>query len=162
MSKRRDPFANFERMRRDVNELFEDVFTRAGLAPRQRAGFRPRVDVYYCDGPPRAIVKADLAGVSIDAVNLEVKGRTLVISGKRRLRESEGRVYQQIEIEHGPFIREIELTTDVDAERARATYEEGILHIEIPIATSEQRTHQVPVSGAQKKGLEGQEDGTEQ
>ncbi len=59
----RDLFANFERMRREMDELFGDVFDR-GLRPRRRSGFSPSVDVYYLAEPPRAVVKADLAGVS--------------------------------------------------------------------------------------------------
>ena len=56
----RDLFANFERMRREIDELFGDVFERTGIRGR---GFSPSVDVYYTDDPPRAVVKADLAGV---------------------------------------------------------------------------------------------------
>ena len=40
----RDLFANFERMRREMDELFGDVFERTGLS-RRRAGFSPAVDV---------------------------------------------------------------------------------------------------------------------
>ena len=49
----------------------------------------------------RAVVKAELAGVDIDTVSLEVAGRELVISGERPVPETEGRVYQQVEIEAG-------------------------------------------------------------
>jgi HSP20 family protein len=148
VAKQRDLFANFERMRREIDELFGDVWTRAGLTPRQRAGFRPRVDVYYTGEPSKAVVKADLSGVDIRGVNLEVRGRTLVISGERKPRDTEGRVYQQIEIEHGPFVREIQLGTDVDAEKARATYEDGILRVELPIAQATEESRQVPISDA--------------
>ena len=58
----RDLFANFERMRREMDELFGDVFERTGPA-RRRAGFSPAVDVAYASDPPRAIVTAELAGV---------------------------------------------------------------------------------------------------
>ena len=44
MAPERDLFANFERMRREMDELFGDVFDR-GLAPRRRGGFVPAVDV---------------------------------------------------------------------------------------------------------------------
>jgi HSP20 family protein len=142
MPSERDLFANFERMRREIDELFGDVFERAGLQPR---GFSPEVDVYYCGNPPRAIVKADLAGVVVDEVELEIRGRQLVIAGERRAQESEGRLYQQIEIAHGPFRRVVELGTDVVAEEAAATYDDGILRVEIPIAVDEGR--QVPIRG---------------
>ena len=80
------------------------------------------------------MVKVDLAGVDLDAVSLEVRGRALVITGERPVRETEGRVYQQVEIPSGPFRRVVELSVDVDAERAQATYEDGILRIELPSA----------------------------
>jgi HSP20 family protein len=146
---RRDPFANFERMRRDVNELFEDVFERAGLSGRQPAAFRPRVDVYRCEQPPRVIVKADLAGVEVGDVHLELDGRTLVISGERRLQESEGRAFEQVEIQHGPFKRKVELNVDVEEQGATANYANGILTIELPVSQPKRRTRQVPVSRAE-------------
>jgi HSP20 family protein len=146
MAKQRDLFANFERMRREIDELFGDVWTRAGLSPRERAAFRPRVDVYYCGDPSVAVVKAELPGVDIRHVNLEVRGRTLIISGERTAGDTEGRVYQQIEIEQGPFVREIQLGMDVNAERAKATYEDGILRVRLPIAHAGEETRQVPIS----------------
>jgi HSP20 family protein len=146
MNRQRDPFANVERMRRELGELFDDVWTRARLAPRHRGGFRPRVDVYYCGDRSRAVVKADLAGVRIDDVNLEIRGRTLLISGERRPSDTEGRIYQQIEIEHGPFEREVQLGADVVAEQARATYEDGILRVELPIAQAGGEPRKVPIS----------------
>ena len=102
MTHERDLFANFERMRREIDELFGDVFERTGF---RGPGFAPAVDVYYMDGPPRAVVRADLAGVLIDDVELEIRGRQLVIAGERRVEQGEGCLYQQIEIEHGPFRR---------------------------------------------------------
>jgi HSP20 family protein len=145
MSRTRDPFANFERMRRQIDELFGDAWTRAGLSQR-RAGFRPLVDVYYSDDErPRAVIKADLSGIATDDLNIEVRGRTLVISGERKARDTEGRVYQQIEIESGQFRREIQLGVEVVAEDARATYEDGILRIEVPLAARDEG-RQVPIT----------------
>jgi HSP20 family protein len=147
MSRTRDPFANFERMRRQMDELFGDAWTRAGLSPQRRPGFRPRVDVYYCgDDRPKAVIKADLAGVTADDLSIEVRGRTLVISGERKARDAEGRVYQQIEVESGPFQREIQLGVEVVADEARATYEDGILRVEVPLAVPGEG-RQVPITG---------------
>jgi HSP20 family protein len=139
----RDLFANFERMRREMDELFGDVFGRTPLGPRR--GFSPRVDVYYAGDPPRAVVKADIGGMEIDEIGLEIRGRQLLIAGERRAQEAEGRLYQQIEIEHGPFRRVVELGADVVAADARATYDDGFLTVEIPLAQPDDQVRQVPV-----------------
>ncbi len=143
MSSERDLFANFERMRREIDELFGDVFERSGLAPTR--GFSPRVDVYYTGKPPRAVVMADLAGVDAEAVTLEIHGRQLTIAGERRPQESEGRLYQQLEIPHGPFRRVVELGADVEADAARATYEDGMLRVEIPLMQQRESGRQVHI-----------------
>jgi HSP20 family protein len=144
MAPERDLFANFERMRRDIDELFGDVFERAGFAPRR--AFSPAIDVYYCGRPPRAIVTADLAGVSLEDVSIEIRGRQVVISGERRSQEGEDRLYQQIEIAHGPFRRVVELGADVVAEQARASYEDGILRLEAPLADADEQVRQIPIA----------------
>jgi len=130
----RDLFANFERMRREMDELFGDVFDR-GLGPRRRGGFVPAVDVYYVGNPPRAVVRADLAGIDPAQLELEIRGRELILGGQRLAPASDQeRLYQQLEIEHGPFRRVVALGADVDADAARATYEDGMLVVELPIA----------------------------
>jgi len=132
-------------MRREIDELFGDVFERkAGL---RGGGFSPSVDVYYVDDPPRAVVKADLAGVDIQDVGLEIRGRQLLIAGERRPAEAAGRLYQQIEIEHGPFRRVVELGAEVAAEEARASYEDGMLEVEIPLARPDQTVRRVRIDG---------------
>jgi HSP20 family protein len=143
MAPERDLFANFERMRRDIDELFGDVFERAGFAPRR--AFSPRIDVYYAGRPPRAVVKADLAGVDIDDVGIEIRGRQVVITGERKSQEGADRLYQQIEIAHGPFRRVVELGADVVADRASASYEDGILRLEVPLANADEQVRQIRI-----------------
>jgi HSP20 family protein len=143
VSSSRDLFANFERMRREIDELFGDVFERqTGLRGR---GFSPSVDVFYVDDPPRAVVKADLAGIEISDVALEIRGRQLLIAGERRPSQAAGRIYQQIEIEHGPFRRLVELGVEVVADEARASYEDGILEVEIPLARPDEGVRRVRI-----------------
>src|SRR3954464_8990561 len=116
MAQERDLFANFERMRREMDELFGDVLDR-GLAPRRRGGFSPAVDVYYASDPPRAVVRADLAGVDPGQGHLAGGGRGLVLSGHREAEATtDDRVYQQLEIESGPFKRVVSLGAEVDAD----------------------------------------------
>jgi HSP20 family protein len=147
---RKDPFADFGRMRREMDELLGDLWERAGYqTPRHATGFVPRVDVYYCgsEAPERAVVKVELPGVDLSAVHLEVRGRALVISGEKPVRETEGRTYQQVELPSGPFRRVVELSVDVEAEQAEATYDDGVLRIDLPIRLPE-AIRRVPIQRA--------------
>jgi len=148
MAQERDLFANFERMRREMDELFGDVLDR-GLSPRRRGGFSPAVDVYYASDPPRAVVRADLAGIDPNAVQLEIRGRELILTGHRDPEGGDDRVYQQLEIEHGPFRRAVALGADVDADAADATYEDGILTVELPLRRPAQ-PRSVPIRGSER------------
>ena len=142
--RQRDLFANFERMRREIDELFGDVFERqTGLRGR---GFSPSVDVFYADDPPRAVVKADLAGIDIEDVALEIRGRQLLIAGERR--PAAGR--------RAPLpadrdrARAVPAAASSSAPRwwptqARASYEDGILEVEIPLARPDETVRRVPI-----------------
>ena len=131
----RDLFANFERMRREIDELFGDVFGRRAIGPHRGSAFLPPADISYAEDPPRAIVTVALPGVRLEDIQLEINDRALHIVGHRRPAEDQGDVYQQIEIERGPFDRIIELSTDVIAAETRATLEDGMLRIELPFDT---------------------------
>src|SRR4051794_5513165 len=141
----RDLFADFARMRREMDQVMGDSWSRTRYVTRRSSGFTPNVDVYYCGDPQRAIVKVDLAGVELSQVGIEVSGRHLAIAGQRHVQETEGRVYQQIEIPSGQFRRVVELQVEVDADRAKATYEEGILRIELPLRDAGETTRRVPI-----------------
>ncbi|MFL5907151.1 MAG: Hsp20/alpha crystallin family protein, partial [Solirubrobacterales bacterium] len=80
-----------------------------------------------------------------DSIGLEVVGRDLVISGERPIQETEGRVYQQVEIQAGPFRRVVELSADPVAEEARATYDDGILRVELPLRARSATSRSVPI-----------------
>jgi HSP20 family protein len=140
-----DPFANFARMRREMDQMMGGGWSRATYVSRRSTGFSPNVDVYYCGEPQRAVVKVDLAGIDLGDVSIEVSGRHLAIVGGRPVQETEGRVYQQVEIPSGPFRRVVEFQVDVDADGASATYEDGILRIELPLLDPADTTRRVPI-----------------
>jgi HSP20 family protein len=149
----RDLFANFERMRREMDELFGDVFERTGLG-RKRAGFTPAVDVIYASDPPRAIVTAELAGIDVDDLELDIEGSRLILAGHRKPAAADGEVYQQVEIEHGPFRRVVQLAGEAIADGAKAQYQDGILRVELPLVASESHSHTVPIEIARRPNRE--------
>jgi HSP20 family protein len=131
-------------LRDEIDELFGDLWQLSRLSGRRRA-FRPPVDSFRSDDPPVFTVVVELAGVDPDRVSVSAAQGALVISGERRREPCEGRVYQQIEIEHGPFERVVRLPEDVDLSQADARYERGLLTIAMPIATREELLQPVPI-----------------
>lgn len=135
-----------------MDQMLGDIWEGAGgsRARRRMTSYAPRADVSYCgtDEPTKAVVKVELPGVDPSAVSLEVRGRTLLVTGRRPVRETEGRTYQQVELPSGPFQRSIKLSVDVAADEAQATYEDGILTIELPVRAAE-GARQVPIERAE-------------
>jgi HSP20 family protein len=145
----RDLVANFERMRREMDALFGDVFERTTGISRRRQGFSPAVDVTYTSEPPRAIVTAELAGIDMDKLELEIQGRKLILAGKRPPSSVQGEVYQQVEIERGHFHRVIDLGADVRGEEAKASFEDGMLRIELPLVEADSSRHSVRIESGE-------------
>lgn len=137
MTRRRD-------LRDEIDELFGDLWQLSRLSGRRRA-FRPQVDSFRTEDPPRFTVIVEIAGIDPDQVKVTAAEGALVISGERRRQPCEGGVYQQLEIEHGPFERLVHLPEDVDLSQAEARYDRGLLTIEIPIAVRTKAPDPVPI-----------------
>jgi HSP20 family protein len=126
--------------RRDVDKLqeeIEELFADLWQVPRfsgVRHGFRPNVDCFHTDAPHTLTVVVELPGVDAQSIQIVAAERLLVIAGERKRPQVPGRVYQQVEIEYGPFQRQVRLLEDVDPERAEARFEHGVLTIELPVA----------------------------
>ena len=116
---------------------------------RRRVGFLPAVDVAYTLDPPRAIVTAELAGIDPSRDRARDPGTQADPRGASGVRQvAETDVYQQVEIERGPFRRVIELGADVRAQEAKATYEDGMLRVELPLGVARRRPALPVPSGA--------------
>jgi HSP20 family protein len=146
----RDLFANFDRMRREMDELFGDMFERSAVS-RRHASAWPAVDVAYTSDPPRAVVTADLAGIELDELELQIEGRTLILAGVRGPTRPEGDIYQQVEIERGRFRRVIALGAEVHSDAAKARYEDGMLRVELPLVQRPQRLRAVPIENRETR-----------
>jgi HSP20 family protein len=138
MARRRD-------LKDEIDELFADLWQVSRLGGLRR-GFRPHLDSFRSEDPPSFTVVVEIAGIDPDQVNVTAAEGALVITGARRRQACEGRVYQQIEIEYGPFERLVHLPDDVDLSRAEARYDRGVLTIEIPIAEKAPRPERVPIA----------------
>ena len=121
----------------DLHAEIEELFSELWHVPRfagMRRGFRPMVDSYRTDDPAELTVIVEVPGIDPKSLTIVVSERTLAVSGERVRDRSDGRVYQQMEIEYGPFARQIRLSEDVDPDGATARYEQGIVTISLPVA----------------------------
>ena len=93
--------------------------------------WKPYCDMYEC---PRCLhVIVELAGVSVDEVEVLLQGRTLIIRGDRpQPQPDEYGTVHQMEINFGSFERVLELPHPVDQEATAAAYRNGFLFIELP------------------------------
>jgi HSP20 family protein len=128
------PRRDIDRLQAEIEELFADLWQVPRFAGL-RHGFRPPADCFSTTEPHQLTVLVELPGVAPEAVEIAVEERALTISGQRLRPRLPGQVYQQMEIEYGPFTRTIQLTEDVDVAAASATYEHGLLTVILPIAT---------------------------
>jgi HSP20 family protein len=124
---------DIDQLQREIQELFSDLWQ----VPRfssMRGGFRPHADCYRTEDPPELTVIVELPGVDPDTIQLTVGDSTLVVAGTRVRPRCAGQVYHQMELDYGPFRRQIQLAEPVDVARGQATYERGLLTIVLPLA----------------------------
>lgn len=98
--------------------------------------WEPAINAYRCENCIRICV--DLAGVDRSLIDLTVEPRRLVIRGARELPEptgDEGCAQQLLamEIDYGPFEREINLPVEVELDQAHAEQRNGFLWIALPL-----------------------------
>lgn len=100
--------------------------------------WRPALNVYRCDHG--IVVCADLAGVAESAVELQIESRRVLIRGARAAPEPAGHGGKPLqvlamEIDYGPFEREVLLPADVEPARVTAEQRNGLLWIHLPLRT---------------------------
>jgi HSP20 family protein len=130
MPKRR---RDFEDSAEEIEQLFADLWHVFPFSRGRRRGYRPEVDVYRTEDPAALTVVVELPGVDPRKVKVVASARALIIAGERTRPKDSGH-YQQMEIDYGPFQRQVTLAEDVDPDSATATYERGLLTVRLPVA----------------------------
>jgi len=124
-------------LRDAMERLFQESFVRAGHAVASATGEPILLDV--ADMGDRYQLRASLPGVQPDDVHLSVQGETLTIRGERKAEEAEPSVRWLLrERRPGAVERTVTLPGSVDVEAARASYENGVLTLNLPKAAQAQ------------------------
>jgi HSP20 family protein len=120
-----------------LNRLFLDRTAKAG--DTNFADFMPPVDIEETDAD--FVVKADLPDVKKEEIKIRVQDGVLTIEGERRQeKEDKGKRFHKIEREYGRFVRRFALPTEIDGEKVRAEFRDGVLNVMLPKAPAAKPT----------------------
>lgn len=133
-----DPFREFERFRREMDELFSRFFDyRPTLAAPTEFEFTPALDVY--ETPEEFVVFVTAPGVSEKDLHVELTDNTLTVSGERKAL-IEGENVQAHYVSrmggYGKFTVSYTLPAAIDESKVKAVYKNGILEVRLPKAES--------------------------
>jgi len=116
-----NPMREMISLREAMDNLFDDAYMKAA----------PAVDMYQTND--EIVVKAALPGIKADEVNITVTGEVLTLKGDiKNEEEKEEKNYHIREQRWGAFERTILLPTDVESDKAKADFDNGILTISLP------------------------------
>jgi len=126
-----EPFRGLERMREEMDRLFQDVFG-GGLPTAGQLRHRvPAIDL--AETETDVVLTAELPGVDKKDLSLEVLPDALTLSAKTsREKEEKGETFYRRECSWGEFRRVIPLPAEVKAEGAKATLRDGVLKVTLP------------------------------
>lgn len=132
--RRASPLGELVSLRQAMDRLFEDSFVRPhSWAVGSLDGYGFPVDV--TNGPDSLVIEASLPGFKPDDVDVTVENGTLSIRAESRSERTEGEGEMLMhEIRRGTVSRTIGLPTGIEPDKATATFEHGILKLQIPKA----------------------------
>ena len=146
------PMREMRRLTEEMERLMEETFGPfefriREMLPAARMRFFP-VNMYQKNND--LIVEASLPGVRPEDVDVSITGRTLTIRAERKeAREVKEEEYYCREMVAGRFFRQLTLPAEVQADKAEANYELGMLRLRLPLAEVAKESHiKVKAAGA--------------
>jgi HSP20 family protein len=86
------------------------------------------------------VAKVELPGIGKDDIDVQLTERTLTIKGeKKKEEEVDEENYYRSERSYGGFSRTVELPSEVQSDKAKASFKEGVLEVRVP-KTEEAKT----------------------
>jgi HSP20 family protein len=126
-----EPMNDLMTLRQAMDRLFEDSFVRPGRSLDRSPVTPLPVDVYAT--PEAVVVRASVPGINPDDVEITIEGSRVTIRGETQPQKEEGDYLLQ-EQRYGPFARTLDLALPVQADKAEASFKNGLLTLTIPKA----------------------------
>jgi len=128
------PFFDMSKTLEEMDRIFGSVGRPASLRSVPRGTF-PAINIY--DQDDSVILTAEVPGVSKDALELSVLGKSVTLKGERKAEETGAVSYYRNERPMGRFERTLTLPDSVKADSAKADYQDGILRVRMAKARPE-------------------------
>lgn len=137
-----NPFGEMTSLRDAMNRLMEESIVRSP------AGVSRTIPLDIYETADDLVVVASLPGVSPDSVTVTATGDTLTIKAKipseTENKNSSQWTWYLHEIPHGEFSRTIDLPVEINPQQAHATFENGMLRMDLP-KVEEARQHRLHI-----------------
>ena len=135
MSLRRlNPFEEILRLQRDLERLVQSALTpveRAEGELQKELKYLMPLEVY--ETPSELVVKVELPGVKKEDTEVVIRDNYLIVKAEKKEETEENKEHVHIkERIYGKFERIIPLPTDVDTDKAKASFKNGVLEIRLP------------------------------
>jgi HSP20 family protein len=125
---------SFERLSRRLGKMMDELSGSQFFTFSRNESWRPALNLYETD--THFIICVDLAGMPRDRIDIRAEPGRIVIRGDRADPKPPGErplnCVHRMEIDVGPFYREVALPATTDVDRIQATYREGFLWIHAP------------------------------
>ncbi|MFC1815920.1 Hsp20/alpha crystallin family protein [Thermodesulfobacteriota bacterium] len=135
---------DFDQLGSEFEKTFEDMFR--SMSPMFKLSERtwtPQMDIY--ETPEEIIVRAEIAGVDKEDLEVEICSKAIRIYGHRsEISRIENATYRLAEIQYGKFERILYLPTPIDTEIVSTSCSNGFLQIRLAKLQLD-KTHQIPI-----------------
>lgn len=133
------PLNPVESLHREVDRWFDGFFNDFGRFPgslfnRGRIdSFSPKVDISEDDA--EVTISAELPGMNEKDIQVNLKDDVLTIRGEKKNEfedKDKDKQYYRYERSYGSFQRSIQLPGDIDADKIKASFKNGVLNVSLP------------------------------
>jgi HSP20 family protein len=144
-----DPFRDLMSIQNELNRLFGRTYAggESGAASTTAGAWVPPLDIY--ETQDRFVVNVELPGIDPESVDVSVEDSTLTIRGERPFySDVDENSFHRVERRYGSFARSITLPQTTDPEGIEASFDRGVLTVEVPKAEqAKPRKIQVKATG---------------
>jgi len=134
--------APFEEMERMFNDFFQQRFFAPSWMPRfkfpELADVSTSIDMF--EEGDELVIKAEIPGMKKEEISIDFAGDVVTISGEKKSEEkTERKDYYRVERSFGSFSRKLQLPVEIQVDKAKASFKDGVLEVRMPKSEAEKQ-----------------------